>query len=119
MVKSIYTESNNSAGARTIATISTERGLALSRYVATRLMKEQGLVSCQLPSHQYKKATQELLPYRTRSIVSLPRLSQTKFGVVILRLFGRAIDGLILRLLWTYLHVNLLVGQCLIHLIRS
>ena len=59
MVKSIYAESNSSAGARTIAGIATTRGLPLSRYVATRLMKEQGLVSCQLPSHKYKKATQE------------------------------------------------------------
>jgi putative transposase len=59
MVKSNYLESNSSAGARTIAGISTTRGLPLSRYVTTRLMKEQGLVSCQLPSHKYKKATQE------------------------------------------------------------
>jgi putative transposase len=59
MVKSIYAESNSSAGARTIAGIATTRGLPLSRYIATRLMKEQGLVSCQLPSHKYKKATQE------------------------------------------------------------
>ena len=43
MVKSIYAESNSSAGARTIAGIATTRGLPLSRYVATRLMKEQGL----------------------------------------------------------------------------
>ena len=59
MVKSIYAESNSSAGARTIAGIATTRGLPLTRYIATRLMKEQGLVSCQLPSHKYKKATQE------------------------------------------------------------
>ena len=59
MVKSIYAESNSSAGARTIAGIATTRGFPLSRYVATRLMKEQGLVSCQLPSHKYKKAAQE------------------------------------------------------------
>jgi putative transposase len=58
MVKNIYAESNSSAGARTISVIATTRGLAMSRYVATRLMKEQGLVSCQLPSHKYKKATQ-------------------------------------------------------------
>jgi len=59
MVRSIYTESNCSAGARTVAGIATTRGLPLSRYVATRLMREQSLVSCQLPSHKYKKATQE------------------------------------------------------------
>lgn len=47
MVKNIYAESNSSAGAQTISVIATTRGLAMSRYVATRLMKEQGLVSCQ------------------------------------------------------------------------
>jgi putative transposase len=47
MVKNIYAESNSSAGAQTISVIATTRGLAMSRYVATRLMKEQDLVSCQ------------------------------------------------------------------------
>jgi len=73
MVKSIYAESNNSAGARTIAGISTARGLPLSRYVATRLMKEQGLVSCQLPSHKYKKAAQEH--------VAIPNTLERQFAV--------------------------------------
>jgi hypothetical protein len=41
MVKSIYLESNSSAGARTISGIATARGFSLSRYVATRLMKEK------------------------------------------------------------------------------
>jgi len=59
MVSGIYRESNSSAGARTIATIATTRGLPLSRYRARRLMKELRLVSCQLPKHKYKKATQE------------------------------------------------------------
>ncbi|TMM40937.1 IS3 family transposase [Colwellia ponticola] len=58
MVKTIHAESNSSAGARTISIIAATRGLAISRYVATRLMKEEGLVSCQLPSHKYKKAAQ-------------------------------------------------------------
>lgn len=73
MVKSIYTESNSSAGARTISGIATTRGLPLSRYVATRLMKEQGLVSCQLPSHKYKKATQEH--------VAIPNTLERQFAV--------------------------------------
>jgi len=73
MVKSIYAESNNSAGARTIASIATTRGLSLSRYVATRLMREQGLVSCQLPSHKYKKATQEH--------VAIPNMLERQFAV--------------------------------------
>lgn len=59
VVKAIHTESNGSAGARTIATIATSRGYPLSRYRAGNLMKAQRLVSCQLPKHAYKKATQE------------------------------------------------------------
>jgi putative transposase len=73
MVKNIYAESNSSAGARTISVIATTRGLAMSRYVATRLMKEQGLVSCQLPSHKYKKATQ---PH-----VAIPNTLESQFAV--------------------------------------
>lgn len=51
MVKSIYAESNSSPGTRTIAGIATTRNFPLSRYVATRLRKEEGLVNYQLPSH--------------------------------------------------------------------
>jgi putative transposase len=58
MVKAIHHESNDSAGARTIASIATERGSALSRYRARRLMKQCDLVSCQQPKHAYKKAKQ-------------------------------------------------------------
>ena len=59
VVKAIYRESNGSAGAGTIATIATARGLAMSRYRAGKLMKAQALVSCQLPKHAYRKAAQE------------------------------------------------------------
>ncbi len=59
IVKAIHRESNGSAGARTIATISSARGHALSRYRATGIMKRLGLVSCQLPKHAYRKAAQE------------------------------------------------------------
>ena len=59
MVKAIHTESKGSAGSRTIATISTERGLQLSRYKVRKLMAEQGLRSCQLPKHSYKKTGNE------------------------------------------------------------
>ena len=58
-MRSIHAESNGSAGARTIACISTQRGTPLSRYRTTKLMGQLGLVSCQLPSHAYKKANQE------------------------------------------------------------
>ncbi|NOQ93170.1 MAG: hypothetical protein GQ547_00875 [Methylophaga sp.] len=53
MVKLIHRESNGSAGARTIAAISTQRGLPLSRYRSGRLMKQLEIVSCQLPGHRY------------------------------------------------------------------
>ena len=59
MVKSIFAESNGSAGARTIAEISTQRGISLSRYRASRLMKACQLTSCQQPKHAYKKAKKE------------------------------------------------------------
>jgi len=59
MVNAIHHESNGSAGARTIASISTQRGLPLSRYRSGRLMKQLEIVSCQLPGHRYKKAIQE------------------------------------------------------------
>jgi len=58
VVKAIHSESNDSAGARTIATIATTRGHPLSRYRAGKLMKTQNLDSCQLPRHAYKKAAQ-------------------------------------------------------------
>lgn len=58
-VRRAHEISNGSAGARTIANIVTTRGISLSRYRATKLMKELSLVSCQLPKHTYKKAQQE------------------------------------------------------------
>jgi len=39
MVRSIFTESGDSAGARTIAQITTDRDFPLSRYRANRIMK--------------------------------------------------------------------------------
>jgi putative transposase len=51
--------SGGSAGARTIARIVTNNGDSLSRYRATKLMKALNLVSCQVPKHNYKKATKE------------------------------------------------------------
>lgn len=58
VVKAIFHESNDSAGARTIADIATTRGTALSRYRAGKLMAACGLKSCQQPKHAYKKAEQ-------------------------------------------------------------
>ena len=58
LVKRIFNESNGSAGARTIASIASDRGPPLSRYRAGRLMKRCDLISCQQPKHAYKKAKQ-------------------------------------------------------------
>lgn len=58
-IKSIHRESNQSAGARTIAQIAANRGHKLSRYLASKYMKKLGLVSSQLPKHRYKAANQE------------------------------------------------------------
>jgi putative transposase len=43
-IKAIHAESKKFAGARSIATIASERGFALSRYRATRLMKKLGFL---------------------------------------------------------------------------
>ncbi|MFT5593768.1 MAG: putative transposase [Oceanicoccus sp.] len=59
MVKHIFHLSNGSAGARTIATASTTEGLPMTRYIASKRMKELNFVSCQLPSHSYKRGGNE------------------------------------------------------------
>ncbi len=58
MVKGIFAESKDSAGARTIAVISTQRGIPLSRYRTGRIMTACGLRSCQQPKHKYRQAKQ-------------------------------------------------------------
>lgn len=50
---------NGSAGARTIAGIVTNSGMSLSRYRASKIMKMLGLVSRQLPKHQYRTLPHE------------------------------------------------------------
>jgi putative transposase len=59
LVKEVHTTSNGSAGARSIADMVTALGMKLTRYRASKLMKNLGLVSCQQPKHKYRKATQE------------------------------------------------------------
>jgi len=58
MVKSAHKLSNGSAGACSIADIVTNQGVLISRYRAKGFMKQLGLVSTQLPTHQYRKASQ-------------------------------------------------------------
>ena len=65
--------SNGSAGARTIASMVTQAGIPLSRYRASRRMKQLGLVSTQPPSHGYKKADQPHL--------DIPNLLDREFDV--------------------------------------
>ena len=61
MVKAIFNESSGSAGARTVATIATARDVLLSRYRASKIMKQFDLTSCQLPKHAYKPGGNEYL----------------------------------------------------------
>ncbi|ULR30192.1 IS3 family transposase [Dickeya fangzhongdai] len=51
--------SHGSAGARSIATMATQRGYQMGRWLAGRLMKELGLVSCQQPTHRYRRGGHE------------------------------------------------------------
>ncbi len=51
--------SHGSAGARSIATMATRRGYQMGHWLAGRLMKELGLVSCQQPTHRYKRGGHE------------------------------------------------------------
>lgn len=62
IVSEMHEASQGSAGARTIADMVTNiKGISLSRYRASKLMKSLDLVSCQSPKHKYKKAEQEHL----------------------------------------------------------
>ncbi len=72
-VRKAHELSNSSAGARTIAEIVTPRGIPLSHYRASNQMKELELVSCQLPGHSYRKASQEH--------VAIPNLLDHQFAV--------------------------------------
>ncbi|ATM95624.1 IS3 family transposase, partial [Yersinia frederiksenii] len=57
LVRESYRESNGSAGARNIAAMVTTKDVKLSRWRATKLMKELKLISCQQLGHRYKKAS--------------------------------------------------------------
>ena len=73
-VRAIHKLSNGSAGARTIASIATNNGLELTRYRASRLMKQFDLVSRQLRKHTYKKSTAEH--------ICIPNTLARKFNVL-------------------------------------
>lgn len=58
-VLELHNISHGSAGARSIAIMATLRGFKMGRWLAGRLMKELGLVSCQQPTHRYKRGGHE------------------------------------------------------------
>jgi putative transposase len=51
--------SNGSAGERTLVTFLAQSGYKVSRWLVNKLMKQEGLVSRQLPTHRYAKAEKE------------------------------------------------------------
>ncbi|MGL9773231.1 MAG: IS3 family transposase [Sodalis sp. (in: enterobacteria)] len=65
--------SHGAAGARSIAIMATQRGFRMGRWLAGRLMKELGLVSCQQPTHRYKRGGQEH--------VAIPNYLERQFAV--------------------------------------
>ncbi|WP_128603278.1 IS3-like element IS911 family transposase [Shigella flexneri] len=65
--------SHGSAGARSIATMAARRGYQMGRWLAGRLMKELGLVSCQQPTHRYKRGGHEH--------VAIPNYLERQFAV--------------------------------------
>ncbi len=73
LVREAYARSHGSAGARTIADMVTNQGIPFSRYRASKLMKLLDLHSCQLPTHRYRKATQEH--------VEIPNYLERQFAV--------------------------------------
>ena len=58
-IREAHILSGGSAGTRSIVGIFREQGLKITRYLAGKLMKELGLVSCQIPAHRYKRAEAE------------------------------------------------------------
>ena len=57
LIRQIFNDSKQSAGARSIVSIlMNEHNIKLTRYVAGKLMAQMGLKSCQLKTHKYKHA---------------------------------------------------------------
>ena len=64
--------SNGSAGERTLVTLLGTSGFKVSRWLVNKLMKQEGLVSRQLPQHKYAAAEKEHL--------SIPNILGRKFN---------------------------------------
>ena len=74
LVSEAWNVSGGSAGARTIATMVTNtHGVKLGRWLASKLMKELNLVSCQTRKHKYKRGGDER--------VDIPNLLNRQFAV--------------------------------------
>ena len=73
-VKAAHRASGGSAGARMIADIVTTKGVPLSRYKATNIMKQLGLVSCQVKKYRNKKSENEHL--------NIPNILDRQFAVI-------------------------------------
>jgi len=58
-VRSIFNESQGSAGARTVSNITLARGEPISRYRVSKIMKKLKLHSCQVRKHAYKRGGSE------------------------------------------------------------
>ncbi|MGI9340132.1 MAG: IS3 family transposase, partial [Psychrobacter sp.] len=57
LIRQIFNDSKQSAGARSIAAILVNKhGIKLTRYMVGNLMAQMGLKSCQLKMHKYKHA---------------------------------------------------------------
>ena len=72
-VKELFNASHGSAGSRSIAEMATAQNVKMSRYLAAKCMEALGLVSCQQPSHAYKKGGREH--------VEIPNLLDRQFAV--------------------------------------
>ncbi|WP_406947830.1 DDE-type integrase/transposase/recombinase [Psychrobacter nivimaris] len=64
LIRQIFNDSKQSAGARTVvAILANKHEITLTRYLASKLMSQMGLVSCQIKSHKYKHADEEHKAY--------------------------------------------------------
>ncbi|HDG1665699.1 TPA: IS3 family transposase [Kluyvera ascorbata] len=83
-VRELHNISHDSAGARSIAIMATLRGFRMGRWLAGRLMKELGLVSCQQPTHRYKRGGHEhiVIPNRLERQFAVTEPNQVWCGDV-------------------------------------
>ncbi len=83
-VLELHNINHGSAGARSLAIMATQRGFKVGRWLAGRLMKELGLVSCQQPTHRYKRGGHEhiVIPNRLERQFAVTEPNQVWCGDV-------------------------------------